>query len=189
MTPIKRSENSQSIVILVDVAEVRNSKTKIDYSNSILIHYCVALCQATAHNIFARCFFSIISIFYYFLVSCGNMCAKEAAAMPSMEKNNKQNRQHSHGMNDGIAYWIRVDWFLVTAAHFGGTQRAFVVARMHIVAYISNGSSRKINKPLVYKVSNIWSINIISMKISIWKPNINLSFGNGSGHSTVIPIK
>lgn len=42
----------------------------------------------------------------------------------------------------------------------------------------SRWQSRKINKPLVYKVSNIWSINIISMKISIWKPNINLSRGN-----------
>lgn len=98
-------------------------------------------------------------------------------------ENNKQNRQHSHGMTDGIAYWIRVDRFLVATAHSGRCSRCvpdFACLSSHVCISLHtfrNGRRRKINKPLVYKVSNVWSINIISMKISIWKPNINLYRG------------
>lgn len=50
-----------------------------------LIHYCVALCQATAHNSFPATSFQSF-LFYYFLVVRKHVCKKSGSSITSMEK-------------------------------------------------------------------------------------------------------
>lgn len=56
-------------------------------------------------------------------------------------------------------------------------------------SHSSGWQSGKINKILVDKVPNIWSINIISMKISIQKPNIVVEPGAGMTTTMTVTVK